>query len=334
MNILLIQTLFSFFTALGITLYLVPRVRAIAYKLQFLDAPDGTIKTHAQTTPYLGGLAVYLGFLGALALTYPFENQVLLFFIGATLLLFLGLLDDLVPMSAMQKFLGQIVAAFCFLKAGLHLKAHFFDNYWNIGISFMWMLTIMNAFNLVDVMDGLASTLAMGSATIFLILALLMGQADVALLLACFIGAVAGFFWYNKPTATIYLGDAGSLFIGGFLAIIPFLFSWGSHSAYGYILPIVVLAIPLLEVTFLIIIRTYKGIPFYKASPDHFCIYFMKSGWSKYQILGYMVFLLSILGSTIVLFVTHTISECTLLSLGAAFLTLWLGMLMRAKYRI
>lgn len=330
--LLIVQVCVSFCMALVLTLYLVPRIRVLAYRLQFLDVPDGVIKVHAQTTPYLGGLAVYLGFLGALALTYPFESQILLFFIGATLLLFLGLLDDLVALTAQQKFLGQAIAAFCFLKAGLHLKAHFFHNYWNIGISFVWILTIINAFNLVDVMDGLASVLAIGSASIFLMLALYMQQTDVALLLACFIGAVLGFFCYNKPRATIYLGDAGSLFIGGFLAITPFLFSWGSHSAYGFILPIVVLAIPLLEITSLIIIRTYRGIPFYKASPDHFCMYFARAGWSVYKILGYMVILQSILGAAVLLFVTHYISERQFLVAGGIFLAGWLGMLRGAKY--
>jgi len=290
MELALVRLLFSFFISFLFTIYLVPVFSAIAHKLNILDVPDGTVKLHKQPTAYLGGVAVYLGFIATLALTFPLENQILSLLLGATLLLFVGLVDDLLRIKPYQKFFWQMIAAFCFLKSGLHLKENFFlSNYWNIPISFLWIVLVINAFNLVDVMDGLATTIASCATASFLIIAVVSSQYSLALLLASFLGALLAFLWYNKPAAQIYLGDAGSLFIGGFLATVPFLFKWGPYNPYGFLVPVLLLAIPLLEVAGLIIIRSYKKIPFYNASPDHFSIYMQQSGWSKLQILLFVV---------------------------------------------
>ncbi len=277
-----------------LTLYLVPLCSTIAYRIGVLDIPDGKIKKHEKSIPYLGGVAVYLGFIITLALLYPFENQIFLFLIGITLLLFLGLVDDIICMQPYQKFFGQMIVAFCFFKSGIYLKESFFlNNYWGMPLSMFWTVLIINSFNLVDVMDGLATTIALCVTGSFLILALSFREYQLSLLLGSFLGPLLAFFYYNKPPATIYLGDAGSLFIGGFLAAIPFLFSWGHYNYYGFFVPIIILTIPLLEVGTLVLLRSYKRIPFYKASPDHFCIYLRESNWSKNQILLY-IFVLSL----------------------------------------
>ena len=286
-----VKLFFSFLLSFLFAFYLVPILSSVAFRLNILDVPDGSLKKHKQPTPYLGGVAVYIAFIVALALTFPFENHMFAFFVGSTLLLFVGLIDDLVPLKPYQKFAGQIIAALCFLRAGFYIKLHFFENYWAMPLSFIWTLSVINAFNLVDVMDGLATTLAGCSVISFLIIALYFGQVTVALLLCALLGALVAFFWYNKPNASMYLGDAGSLFIGGILATVPFMIHWGRYHWYGYISPIIILAIPLLEISSLIAIRTCKGIPFYRGSPDHFSIYLQNNGWSKKQILLYMVLL-------------------------------------------
>jgi len=158
-----IKLLFSLLISFLITFYVVPILCAVAIKINAVDVPDGKIKMHKRPTPYLGGIGVFLGFLVALGLTLPFHNNLWLLVIGSTLLLFFGLIDDLIVMKPYQKFFGQIVVALCFLKAGFYLKEQFFYNYWNIGISFFWILSIINAFNLVDVMDGLATLIAICS---------------------------------------------------------------------------------------------------------------------------------------------------------------------------
>jgi len=317
------------FVAFVVTFYVTPLLILFAQKINLLDRPDGLIKVHKSPTPYLGGLAVYTGFIAALALFFPFENNVFLLLVGITLLLIIGLIDDLIVLKPLHKFLGQFIAVFCFLKAGYHLKINLFSHWWNIFLSGFWMLSIINAFNLVDVMDGLASTLAIGASFSFLAIALFSDAYPVALLLGAFLGAILAFLWYNKPVAQIYLGDAGSLFIGGLLANIPFLLDWGTYSKYGYLAPIVILAIPGLEVTTLIIIRTYKGIPFYRGSPHHFSMFLKQQGWPVPLILAYVMILSLILGFAATLIYGGMLQKLGIFVTTLLFLAVWFAVLLK-----
>jgi UDP-GlcNAc:undecaprenyl-phosphate GlcNAc-1-phosphate transferase len=327
MNVVGMKILFSFVLSLLVTLYLVPICSILAHRFKFLDIPDGSLKRHKEPTPYLGGVAVYCGFLMGVSLTASFENNLSLFLIGVTLLLFLGLIDDLIALSSYQKFIGQCIIALCFLKVDLLLKESFFVNLWLVPLLIFWIASVTNAFNLIDIMDGLATTAALTSSLVFLVIALIGHSYTVTILLAAFIGALGGFLWYNRPPARIYLGDAGSLFIGGFLATIPFLLSWGVYNPMGYLAPIGILGIPLLEVTSLVIIRTYKGIPFFNGSPDHFACYLMAQGWKKPIILWYVAILNVIAGIIATLFYFNLISFATTLGLGVLFLGFWIYIL-------
>ena len=178
---IILKIILGFIISFLITIYLVPLIIDVAFRLKILDNPDGNLKNHKKPTPYLGGLAVYVGFITSLSLVFPFENSLFLFILGSTLLLFVGLIDDLIAMKPYQKFFGQMVATFCFLKAGLHLKENFFSYYPNIIISFFWILSVINALNLVDVMDGLAATLAICASFTFLIITIIFKIYSVAI---------------------------------------------------------------------------------------------------------------------------------------------------------
>lgn len=329
MNVTAVKISFSFIFSFLITLFLIPYFCALAQRLQFMDVPDGKIKKQSSAVPYLGGVAVYVGFLCGLAFTVPFENQISLLVIGSTLLLLVGLFDDLFQMKPYQKFFGQTIVTLCFLKAGFYLKSHVFYDVWKMPLSILWILTVINAFNLVDVMDGLATSLAIYAAATLLIIAFVLKHWVAMIILAAFLGPLCAFFVYNRPPARIYLGDAGSLFIGGFLATVPFLFDWGTYNWYGYFTPIIILGIPLLECVSLIAIRAYKGIPFYLGSPDHFCCYLMDNGWSKSSILIYLFFLSAILALISVGFVLGKITLVPVLGMGLLFLIVWIAVLQR-----
>lgn len=306
-----------------ITYYLVPRCIAVAQKFNILDHPNGTVKTHASPTAYLGGVAVYLGFLVAVGLVFPFDNQFFLFFIGSTILFFVGLADDLMPLSPLQKFIGQALAVICFLKGGIYVKAHILHDIPMILFSALWMLFVINTINLIDIMDGLATTVALFCSGAFFIIALMGYQYTIALLLAVFMGNLMAFLVFNAPRASIYQGDAGSLFIGGILSVIPFLINWGSLTYYGFLAPLIILAIPLLEGTFLIVIRTYKGIPFYRPSPDHFAIKLKYQGFSPQQVLFLVCCASLVLMIVAIGFVAEVISLLQVAIMGLLFATTW-----------
>lgn len=285
MNFVFIRHVFSLGFSFFLSFYIIPKLIESSRKLGIMDVPDGKIKCHQAPIPYLGGVAIYLSFIATLCITYPFENKIVWLLLGVTLLLLIGLIDDLRVLTPARKFFGQMIATLCFLKGGFYLKTEFFSSFLNFFISGFWMLSVINAFNLVDVMDGLSSLIAIVASVSFLIIALMFKQYSVSLLLTAFIGAVGAFFIYNKPPAKIYMGDAGSMFLGGFLAAVPLLFSWSRYSFDAYYAPVIILAVPLLEIFFLVVVRTYIGIPFYKGSPHHFSIYLIKKGWTKLNVL-------------------------------------------------
>lgn len=326
----IIKIIFACVISFLMTTYLVPLMIAVAHKLNILDTPNGGLKQHKEPTPYLGGVALYVGFITALALTFPFANTMFFLLVGCSLLLFVGLIDDLIVLKPYQKLFGQMVAAFCFLKGGFYLKTTFLSAtnsplislFW-LFISFGWILSIINAFNLIDVMDGLATTTALCAAGGFFICALFLDSPVVALLLAACIGALLGFLRFNKPLAKIYLGDAGALFIGGLMAIVPFMLSWGTYTPYGYLAPVAILSIPLLEEGTLILIRTWKRIPFYNGSPHHFSIFLRTKGWTPSKIL-WLVALFSLLTlPCALLFTLGIISLCIFLTLEFLLVLWW-----------
>ncbi|MBD3273571.1 hypothetical protein GF385_04460 [Candidatus Dependentiae bacterium] len=323
-NAIIPRHLFCFFFPLLLSIYIIPILIKIAFKFKVLDHPDGNIKNHKKPTPYLGGFALYIPFIATLAIAYPFENQILWLLLGVTLLLFVGFIDDLKVLKPLQKFFGQIVAVICFLKGGYSLKTNFFSDFFNVIISAFWMLSIINAFNLIDVMDGLTATISICASLSFLFIAFYFKQYALTILLLAFIAPLIVFFFYNKPSAKIYLGDAGALFVGGFFAAIPQLFSWSKQHSFAYYVPVIILAIPLLELFFLVLIRSFKRIPFYRGTPHHFALYLKRKDWSVKKILffvslsGLALFLVSIL------FLFQYINLIHLFLIGFVFLLLWI----------
>ena len=203
------------------------------------------------------------------------------------------------------------------------IKQTFFASIANVLVSGFWMLLLINAVNLIDIMDGLATSVAIIAAVVFCIIAIMTGQYGVSLLLLAFIGALAGFFWYNKPVAKIYMGDAGSLFIGGFLAAVPLLIKWGSMRPEAYYAAIIIPAIPLIEVVCLVCIRTWKGIPFYRGSPHHFAIYLQNKGWSRWGVLKFSAAMGLYLGGVALLYLNLIINLPAMITAGVIFCAVW-----------
>ncbi len=286
MRFALARYLLTLIVAPLLTYKLIPIIQRVALQWGIVDTPDGRLKRHAKPTPYLGGLVIYLPFITTLALVYPFGNNMLWLILGVNILLFAGLIDDVVAFSPLQKIAGQSLAVICFLKSGLSLKDEFFSVVFTIPITGLWMLLVINAFNLVDVADGLASVLAIISAVSFFVFALWQGNYELGLLLFSFICPLVVFFLCaNKPPAKMYLGDAGALWIGGFLSAMPLLFSWRNEAPYGFVAPILILAFPVGEVGLLILQRMWLGIPFWHGSPHHLAIHLQRRGFSAWGVI-------------------------------------------------
>lgn len=329
---LTLTQLFIFITAFVITFLITPVLIYLAKKYQVCDLPDGQLKKQRAAVPYLGGVAVYLGFVGASVFFYTSSLSSISsgvswipLWLLTTLLLFLGLWDDLYVLSPKTKLFGQILVVALCLIANIWLGGDLCNDRTTLEILLLvlWFLTIINAFNLIDVMDGLASTVAIMFCATLVYFALANQNYLLVQLLCSMIGAIGAFLYYNFPPARIYLGDSGSLMLGGLVAYLPFMINWTTNNKFGFVLPIILLAIPLLELTGLIVIRCYKRLPIYLGSSDHFSHYLQKKGWGRRQIIGLIVGCAILFTFSSISFFLNIISVSTLVMLGIGFNLLW-----------
>jgi len=248
------------FTALGLAVGATPLVRRLARRLGVLDQPSAR-KVHTVPTPRLGGVAIY----GAAILALVFfgdrfyVSQVVGIFLGATLVSFLGLWDDRRPLPAWVKLAGQIVAGLILILSGVQITV-FRHPIVNGAATVLWVVFITNALNLLDNMDGLAGGVAAIAAVFFLLLAAMSGQYLVGALAAALLGACIGFLVYNLNPATIFMGDGGALFIGFLLAAVGIKLRFPDNVDFvTWMVPVLVLALPILDTALVFISRLRRG---------------------------------------------------------------------------
>jgi len=248
---------------------LTPVAMQVARQYGLVDRPDGKLKCHAEPVPYLGGAAVYLAFVVALGVTYSFSQEVLALLLAGTMVVLLGLVDDIGAVSPRAKFLGQGLAVLVLMKAGITIQIVWLPWYVSWPLTFVWLIGITNAINLVDIMDGLAAGVGLIIALSLLVVALINGNHQIAILTATLAGALAGFLRYNLQPARIYLGDTGSLFIGLNLGALAMIGRYTEHNNIGVLVPLVVLGVPIFDTLFVMYIRRRRGVSMFLGSPDH-----------------------------------------------------------------
>ena len=259
----------TFGVAAVLASFITPRVREAAIRFGIVDRPDGRLKTHAEPVPYLGGLAICLAFLLALALTFDFSEEVLGLLLAGSIVVILGLVDDLGQLAPWTKLAGQLVAVLVLIKSGIHIKLTFLPYPVAIALSVLWLLAVTNAFNLIDIMDGLSAGTAMVAAITLLVVAELGGGSTAATLLAGLAGACLGFLRYNFQPARIYMGDTGSMFLGLLLGALAMDNAYTEFNRVAALAPALILGVPLFDMLFVMYIRWRRGLPVMLGSPDH-----------------------------------------------------------------
>ena len=259
----------TFALALGIAWWLTPRVREAALRFGIVDRPDGNLKRHREPVAYLGGLAIYVAFLLALSLTFAFSEQVLGLLLAGSLVVLLGLIDDLGQLSPWTKLAGQTVAVLVLLKSGIYIQLAWLPWAVSLGLSVLWMLAVINAFNLIDIMDGLSAGTAAVASLILLVVAELNANPPAALILAALAGAALGFLRYNFEPARIYMGDSGSQLLGLMLGALAMELAYTERNPLAAVAPGLILGVPLFDMVFVMYIRRRRGLPVMLGSPDH-----------------------------------------------------------------
>ena len=249
-----------------------PLMRRAALQLRILDAPDGKLKRHDSPVPYFGGLAVYLGFLLTVGVFTDFGTETLGLLLSGSIALMVGLIDDFGVLTPPQKLLGQTMAALVLVKSGTYIKLTYLPVWVAIPLSVLWILAVTNALNIIDILDGLASGVAAIAALSIAVANFNAGRGSVAFLCIVLCGSLLGFLRHNFYPAKIYLGDAGSLFIGFMLAALSMNAGYTRVNLLAVISPVLILGIPLFDLALVIWIRWRRGIPVTKGSPDHFAL--------------------------------------------------------------
>ncbi|RME43740.1 MAG: undecaprenyl/decaprenyl-phosphate alpha-N-acetylglucosaminyl 1-phosphate transferase [Chloroflexi bacterium] len=248
-----------------------PVARWVAARTDTVDRPSGR-KLHLEPIPLLGGAAIYVAFILALLLFGDrfYISQLVGILIGATLVSFLGIWDDRHSISPLLKLAGQALAAMALIATGVHVNL-FPGTALDIVITLIWVIGITNALNLLDNMDGLSGGIAAIAAGFFLLMAALNGQFLVGSLAAALLGACVGFLRYNFNPAQIFMGDAGSLFLGFVLAAVGIKLRFpGNTYTVTWMIPVLVLGLPIFDTTLVFVSRLRRGVnPFTAAGKDH-----------------------------------------------------------------
>jgi UDP-GlcNAc:undecaprenyl-phosphate GlcNAc-1-phosphate transferase len=307
----LIFVLLVFVGTTALSLTLVPVASALARRLGVLDQP-GHRKVHDNPTPRLGGLAVFLSFSAVVASGHwlvpllrgvpaaqPWIGEALVVLeqahlvkvkllgivIGATLAFCVGFADDVLGarFPVALKAGGQLLAATVMVVAGVRVT--FLPWEWmNIVVTVLWIVGMTNAFNLLDNMDGLSAGVASVASVVLLINAWAQGQFFVSLILVAFLGSLLGFLVYNFNPASVFLGDCGSLFIGFVMSSLTLLERYvttTSGTLFPVLMPVVVLAVPVIDTLTVIVIRVREGRPIYVGDNRHLSHRLVSLGFSK-----------------------------------------------------
>jgi UDP-GlcNAc:undecaprenyl-phosphate GlcNAc-1-phosphate transferase len=262
----------AFLLSLVFAMYWTPVIAKAALQLGIVDQPDGELKHHTRSTPYLGGLVVFISFLLTVGVLTDFEQETLGLLLSGTIVLMVGLIDDFGAMNVSQKLLGQTLAALVLVKSGVFIRLEFVPWYLAFPLTVLWILAVTNAFNIIDVLDGLAAGVAGIAALVIAVANVVAGRDSFAFLCVVLAGAALGFLRYNFHPARIYLGDAGSLFLGFMLAALSMNAGYTRVNLVAVIAPVLILGIPLFDLAFVMYVRWRKRLPVTQGSPDHFAL--------------------------------------------------------------
>ncbi|MBC5810286.1 MAG: undecaprenyl/decaprenyl-phosphate alpha-N-acetylglucosaminyl 1-phosphate transferase [Candidatus Eremiobacteraeota bacterium] len=286
--IMAITFFLAFATAIVTAGFVTPLIRKLATKAQFVDVVDDR-RMHAEPKPRLGGLAIYLGFAFALfvSIGVALKTSPTLFhraddihdalglLFGGTMIVIVGVWDDVMGMRARTKFISQLVVAVVSMSYGFIISGFdvpFVHQYVNVPIwigiplTALWYIGMMNAINFLDGLDGLLAGVTAISGLFLFAIAIGHGHLVPALILCALVGAATGFLPYNFNPAKIILGDTGSLFIGYVFATVSIIVTAKVAITVSLLVPLVALALPVVDTAVAIGRRLRAGRSI--ASPD------------------------------------------------------------------
>lgn len=317
--------LFAFVTALAVSFGATPVVRIFAKNIGAIDVPKDNRRMHNTPIPRLGGLAIFLGFVVSVLLFGNVDAQMRAILLGAVILVVVGVIDDITPLKPLVKFAGQIIAALIPVLNGVKVYsvANPFVDYayinleaWSIPLTVIWIVAIINAVNFIDGLDGLAVGISSIASISLLTVAALVSEPHIAVVMAALAGACIGFMPFNINPAKIFMGDTGSMFLGYILATISIQGMFKFYAIVSFIVPFMVLGLPILDTAFAIIRRLMKGQSPLVADRGHIHHRLIDMGFNQKQSVAILYALSAILGLSAVILTTSGEVKITILAIA------------------
>lgn len=272
---------------------LTPLMRTIALRTNFIDSPNSSHKSHSEPVPYLGGVAIMFGVLITVYVALLLEGRSSIVTLASSVLLpalilgLIGLIDDKVSLPPFPRFIAQsfagVITAWLMISSGT-LGNPIGNTVADALVSILWVVLITNSVNFFDNVDGGASgSMAIVSAVLFAI-TLENGQVLIAGFSLVLLGSMLGFLLWNRSPARIYMGDAGSLFIGMVISVLTIRLNPQVESRpMSLAVPILVMAIPILDTTVSVFSRLRRRVSPFKGGRDHLSHRLMRIGFSKHR---------------------------------------------------
>lgn len=323
-NRLIGYVVLALLVALVISFLMTPVVKTFAYKVGAIDVPKDGRRMHKVPIPRLGGLAIFIGFMVSILLFVDITSEMKSILLGAVIIVVLGVVDDIMALPAMLKFVIQIIAALIPATHGVVIQVLsnpniFSDSpYWVLGwlsvpFTVLWIVAITNAVNLIDGLDGLANGVSAISATTVLVIAILGSENQVAVVMAALVGACVGFMPYNLNPAKMFMGDTGATFLGYILATMSIQGLFKFYAIVSFAVPFLILGLPIFDTAFAFIRRIAHGQSPMKADRSHIHHRLIDMGLNQKQAVATLYVISGILGLSAVVLTTSGEEKAMLL---------------------
>ena len=311
--------------AFAISFIMTPFARKLAYKLGAVDVPKDDRRVHTKPIPRMGGLAIYIAFSIAMFLFSDIETRKLMgIFLGSSLLVVMGMVDDIKPLRASLKLLVQIGAALILINHGFRIDflTNFFEksgyiifHQLSIPITIIWIIGITNTINLVDGLDGLATGIATIAAVTLAYVAYINGSIEISILTLILAGSSLGFLPFNFNPASIFMGDTGAYFLGFILAAISIEGTLKGTTALTVVIPVLALGLPIFDTSFAIIRRALTKKPLFEADKGHVHHRLLAIGYNQKGAVLILYFISMLMGATAISLLNHAVFQAGVLSL-------------------
>lgn len=290
-------------TATAISCALTPLIKLFARRIGAMDIPKDERRMHKKPIPRLGGLGIVLGFLISFLIFGNLETELRGILIGAALVVVLGIVDDIHSLRALPKFAVQIMAAVIVVAHGCRIEQVIgiqLPVWLSCTVSVLWIVTITNAVNFIDGLDGLAAGVSAISAGTMLVVAMLLVPEPhamaSAIVLAGLVGGCIGFIPYNFNPASIFMGDTGSTFLGFMLASVSIFGLFKTYAAISFAVPFLLLGLPIFDISFAVLRRISHGQSPMHADRGHVHHRLIDMGFSQKQAVAICYLISAVLG--------------------------------------